>query len=64
MGMLEEQEDGLGATSRPHYEHSMYRCIYQPTLNLMILIMNSVLFDYLFQENKSYGSKRPIAFIL
>jgi hypothetical protein len=26
--------------------------------------VNSVLFDYLFQENKSYGSKRPFAFIL
>ncbi len=64
MGKLEEQEDGLGATSRPHYAQSMYRCIYQPTVNLMIVIMNSVLFDYLFQENKSYGSKKPFEFIL
>ncbi len=26
--------------------------------------MNSILPDYLFQENKSYGSKKPFAFIL
>jgi hypothetical protein len=56
LGKLEEQEDGLGATSRPHYVQSMYCCISQPTVILMIVIMNSVLYGYLFQENKSYGS--------
>jgi hypothetical protein len=64
MEMLEDQEDGLGATSRSHYAQSMYHCTYQPAVNLMIVIVNSVLFDYLFQENKSYGSKKPFAFIL
>jgi hypothetical protein len=64
MRMPEEQEDGLGATSRPRYAQSTYRCTYQPAVNLMIVIVNSVLFDYLFQENKSYGSKKPVAFIL
>ncbi len=33
-------------------------------LTLMIVIVNNVLLDYLFQENKSYGSKKPFAFIL
>jgi hypothetical protein len=64
MGMPEEQEDGLGATSRPHYAQSMHRCIYQPTVNLTIVIVNSALFDYLFQETKSYGSKKSFAFNL
>jgi hypothetical protein len=62
--MSEEQEDGLSATSRPHYAQSMYRCIYQPAVNLIIVITNSALVDYLFQENKPYGSKKPFAFIL
>jgi hypothetical protein len=30
----------------------------------MIVAMSSVLLVYLFQENKSYGSKKPFAFIL
>jgi hypothetical protein len=64
MGMIEQQEDRLVATSRPHDAQSMVRCICQPTVSLIIVIVNSVLFDYLFQENKSYGSKRPFAFIL
>ncbi len=29
----------------------------------MIVIVSSVLLVYLFQENKSYGSKKPFAFI-
>jgi O-antigen/teichoic acid export membrane protein len=65
--MLEQEEDELSATSRPQYAQSMYRCMYQSTVSLMIVIVNivnRVLFDYLFQENKSYGSKRPFAFIL
>ncbi len=32
-------------------------------LTIIIVIVNNVLLDYLFQENKSYGSKKPIAFI-
>jgi hypothetical protein len=60
MEMLEDQEDGLGATSRSHYAQSTYHCTYQPAVNLMIVIVNSVLFDYLFQENKSYGSKNHL----
>jgi hypothetical protein len=64
MGELEEQEDGLGARSRPLYAQSIYYCAHQPTVTLMIVIVNNVLFDYLFQENKSYGSKGPFAFIL
>jgi hypothetical protein len=61
MGLPEEQ-DRLSATSRPHYAQSMYRCI--PAVNLTIVIVNSALFDYLFQEYKLYGSKKPFAFIL
>jgi hypothetical protein len=64
MGMIEEQEDGLGVTSRPHYAQRMYHCVYQPAVNLTIVIVNSALFDYLFQENKSYGSTKPFAFTL
>jgi hypothetical protein len=30
----------------------------------MIVVMSSVLLVYLFQENKSYGNKKPFAFIL
>ncbi len=30
----------------------------------MIIIVNSILPVYLFQVNKSYGSKKPFAFIL
>jgi hypothetical protein len=56
MGELEEEEDGLGATSRPHFAQSMYCYIYQPTVTLIIIIVNNILLDYLFQENKSYGS--------
>jgi hypothetical protein len=33
-------------------------------LTLMIVIVNNVLLDYLFQENKTYGSGKPFAFIL
>jgi hypothetical protein len=64
MGELEEQEDRLGSTSRPCYAQSMYYCTYQPAVTLMIVIVNIVLLDYLFEENKSYGSRRPFAFIL
>jgi hypothetical protein len=54
MGKLEEKEDGLSATSRPHSARSMYRCIYRPTVTLMIVIVNSVLIDYLFQAVKDH----------
>jgi hypothetical protein len=64
MGELEEQQDGLGATSRPHYAEGTYFCADYPTVTLMIVNMNNVILDFLFQENKSYGSKRPFAFIL
>jgi hypothetical protein len=53
MGESEEQQDGLGATSRPHYAQSMYHRAHQSIVDLMIVIMNNVLLDYLFQENKS-----------
>ncbi len=33
-------------------------------LTLIIVIVINILLDYLFQENKSYGSKIPFAFIL
>jgi hypothetical protein len=62
--MPEEQEDGLSATSRPHYAQSMYHCTRQPAVKLMIVIVNGAFFDYLFQENKSYGSKKAFSFIL
>jgi hypothetical protein len=44
--------------------HRVCIVVYQPTVNLIIVIVNIVLFDYQFQENKSYGSKKPFTFIL
>ncbi len=51
-------------SARLRHAQSMYHCVCQSTVTLMIVIMNSVLPVYLFQENKSYGSKKPFAFIL
>jgi hypothetical protein len=62
--MVEEKKDGLDVTSRPHYAQSLYHCTCQPTVTLIAVIVNSVLSVNLFQENKSYGSKKPFAFIL
>ncbi len=62
--MPEDKEDGLGATSRLRYAQSMYHCVCQSTVTLMIVIVNSILPVYLFKENKSCGSKKPFAFIL
>jgi hypothetical protein len=68
--MPEEKEVGLGATSRPHYAQSMYvvALLYiLTTVKLITIIVNGVLSVYsvyLFQENKSYGSKKPFVFIL
>jgi hypothetical protein len=64
MAEPEEQHDRLGATSRPHYAQSLYHCAHQPIVTLIIVLANNVLLDYLFQENKSYGGKKPFAFIL
>jgi hypothetical protein len=64
MGELEEQEDGLGTTSRPHYAQSTYYCAHQPTVTFMFVFVNNILLDYLFQETKSYSSTRQFAFIL
>jgi hypothetical protein len=50
MRMPEEQEDGLGATSRPHYAQSTYCCTYQPAVNLMIVIVNSALLIVCFRR--------------
>jgi hypothetical protein len=61
--MLEDKEDGLSGTSGLRHAQSMYHCTCWPTVTPMIVIMNSVLSLYLFQENKSYGSKKPFAFI-
>jgi hypothetical protein len=76
--MLEDKKDGLGQDldikTALCTEYvcivvhvnllCMYRCTCQPTVTLITVIMNSVLYVYLFQENKSYGSKKPFAFIL
>ncbi len=64
MGKPEEQQDGLGETSRPHYAQSMYHCARQLIVILIIVIVNNVSLNYLYQEIKSYGSKKPFAFIL
>ncbi len=62
--MPEDKADGLGTTSRLRHAQSMYHCECQSTVILIIVIVNSGLPVYLFQENKSYGSKKPFAFIL
>jgi hypothetical protein len=65
--MPEDKKDELGVTSRLHYAQSMYRrCIvvHIDHCKLNSVTVNSVLLVYLFQENKSYGSRKPFAFIL
>ncbi len=62
--MPEDKEDGLGATSRLRQTQSMYHYECQSTVTLMIVIVNSVWPVYLFQENKSCGSKKPFAIVL
>jgi hypothetical protein len=34
MGVPEEQQDELSATSRPRYAQSMYHCMHHPIVNL------------------------------
>ncbi len=58
--MPEDKEDELGATSRLRFAQSMYHCACQSTVTLMIVIVNGVLSVYLFQENKSCGSKNHL----
>ncbi len=53
--MIEDKEDRLSMASRLHYAQSLYHCMHEPVVSLMIAVMSSVLLVYLFQENKSYA---------
>jgi hypothetical protein len=45
-------------------EYVLLYTVCYPTVSLITITMNDVLSVYLFQESKSYGSKKPFAFIL
>jgi hypothetical protein len=56
--------DGLVTTSSHIYAQSMYHCMLCISYHINNHNRNRVLLYYLFQENKSFGSKTPFAFIL
>jgi hypothetical protein len=63
----EGQQDRLGATSRPHYAQSIefvLLCLSAYCNLNYVITTNALFYYYQFQENKSYGSKKPFAFIL
>jgi hypothetical protein len=65
--MPEDKKEELGVTSRLRYAQSVYRCcivVHIDHCKLKSVTANRVLPVYLFQENKSYGSIKPFAFIL
>jgi hypothetical protein len=56
--------DGLVTTPSHVYAQSMYNCTLCISYRINNHNRNHVLLYYLFQENKSFGSKKPFAFIL
>ncbi len=56
--------DGLVTTPSHVYAQSMYHCTLCISYRINNHNRNRVLLYSLFQENKSFGSKKPIAFIL
>ncbi len=56
--------DGLATTPSHVYAQSMYHCALCINYHINSHNRNRVLLYYLFQENKSFESKKPFAFIL
>jgi hypothetical protein len=56
--------DGLFTTPSHIYAQSKYHCALCINYHINNYNRNRVLLYYLFQENKSFGSKKPFAFIL
>jgi hypothetical protein len=55
--------DGLATTPCHVYAHSMYHCALCINYHINNHNRNCTLLYYLFQENKSFGSKKPFPFI-
>jgi hypothetical protein len=53
--------DGLATTPSHVYAQSMYHCVLCINYHINNHNRNRVLLYYLFQENKSFGSKKPFA---
>jgi hypothetical protein len=62
--MPQNTGDGLATTPSHVYAQSMYHCALCINYHINNHNRNHVLIVYLFQENKSFGSKKPFAFIL
>jgi hypothetical protein len=62
-GMPQNTGDGFGATPSNVYTQSKCHCALCNNCCTNNHNMNRVLLYYLFQENKSFGSKTPFAFI-
>jgi hypothetical protein len=62
--MPQNMGDGLATTPSYVYAQSMYHCALRINYHINNHNRNHVLLYYLFQENKSFGSKKPFAFIL
>jgi hypothetical protein len=56
--------DGLATTPSHVYAQSMYHCAVCINYHINNHNRKHVLLCYLFQENKSFGSKKPFVFIL
>jgi hypothetical protein len=56
--------DGLATTPNHVYAQSMYHCVLCINYHIDNHNRNHVLLYYLFQENTSFGSKKPFVFIL
>ncbi len=63
-GIPQDRGDGLVTTPSHVYTQSTYHCALRVNLCINNHNRNRVLLYYLFQENKSFGSKKPFAFIL
>ncbi len=62
--MPQNTGDGLVTTPSHVYAQSKCHCSLYSSYHTKNHNRNSVLLYYLFQENKSFGSKKPFAFIL
>jgi hypothetical protein len=62
--MPQSKGDGLATTPSHVYAQSMYHCALCINYHINNHNRNRVLLYNLFQENKSFGSKKPFAFIL
>jgi hypothetical protein len=62
--MPQNMGDGLATTPSYVCAQSMYHCSLCINYHINNHNMNHVLLYYLFQENKSFGCKKPFAFIL